>query len=190
MYRLSNQTLGLIAFGEIARRFAEKVSGYEIDLLAYDPYVSIDEMTPYDVEKVSFEALLAESDIISAHAPLTDETEYLIDADAFDSLESGSIVINTARGGIIDSDALYEALTDGTVAAAGLDVQEQEPLDESPLFDLQNVILTPYTAWYSEESRRELARSVTNDVVEVLRGDEPDSKVDRHSQLYDASDRQ
>jgi D-3-phosphoglycerate dehydrogenase len=190
MYRLSNQTLGLIAFGKIARRFAEKVSGYDIDLLAYDPYVSDDEMTLYDVEKVSFETLLAESDMISVHAPLTDETEYLIDADALDSLESGSIIINTSRGGIIDSDALYEALTDGTVAAAGLDVHEQEPLDESPLFDLQNVILTPHTAWYSEESRRELARSVTNDVVQVLWGKEPDSKVDQHSQLYDKSDRQ
>ena len=181
LHRLQGKTVGLLAFGKIARRFAEKVSGFGFDVLACDPYVDEAEMADAGVEKVGFEEVLGESDILSVHAPLTDETEKLLDAEAFSAMSGGTVMINTARGPVIDVDALADALSNGSVAAAGLDVFDPEPPDDSPLLDRDDVVMTPHTAWYSEESRRELSRDVATDVMSVLSGEEPNSPVDPDS---------
>ena len=193
LHRLRGKTLGLLAYGKIARRFAEKVSGFDLDVIACDPYVERDEMAAAGVEKVGFEELLESADFLSVHAPLTDETKHLLDADAFERIggigsddgneteDEGVIVVNTARGPVIDVDALTTALSSGTIAAAGLDVFDPEPPGDHPLLDRDDVIVTPHTAWYSEESRRELSRSVATDVLRVLRGTDPVSPVDPES---------
>jgi D-3-phosphoglycerate dehydrogenase len=181
LHRLRGETVGLLAFGEIARRFATKLAGFGLDVAAYDPYVSSEAMAEFGVEKVGFEELLETSDVLSVHAPLTDETEGLLDAEAFAAMPDDVVLINTARGGVIDVGALEDAFSKGSIGAAGLDVFDPEPPEDSPLLDREDVLLTPHTAWYSEESRRELSRSVATDVRRVLNGEEPDSPVDPES---------
>jgi D-3-phosphoglycerate dehydrogenase len=181
LHRLRGKTVGLLAYGAIARRFAEKLAGFGVEVIAHDPYVSSEAMAAAGIEKVDRETLLETSDVLSVHAPLTDETENSLDAEAFGTMPEDAIVVNTARGGVIDSDALEEALSSGAIAAAGLDVFDPEPPEDSPLLDRENVVLTPHTAWYSEESRRELSRSIAGDVLRVFRGEEPNSPVDPDS---------
>lgn len=175
--RLAGSTFGLIAFGKIARRLAKKLQGFDIDVISYDPYVPEYRMADLDVEKVSFDDLLTRSDIVSIHAPLTDETRCMVDSDAFAAMKDEAVLVNTARGPIVDETVLRDALIDGEIAAAGLDVMEKEPPTDSPLLDRDNVILTPHVAWYSEASREELSRSVAEDVARVLQGEEPEAPV-------------
>jgi D-3-phosphoglycerate dehydrogenase len=181
LHRLRGKTVGLLAYGAIARRFAEKLAGFGLEMMAYDPYVSSEAMAEAGIEKVDRETLLESSDILSVHAPLTEETVNLLDAEAFDAMPEDAIIVHTARGGVIDTGALEEALSSGTTAAAGLDVFDPEPPEDSPLLDRENVVLTPHTAWYAEESRRELSRSIAGDVLRVLNGEEPNSPVDPES---------
>jgi D-3-phosphoglycerate dehydrogenase len=119
--RLRGRTIGLLAFGPIARRFAELVSGFDCPVLAYDPYVSTEVFDSYGVESVDFDQLVDRSDILSIHAPLTDETSGMVDRDALSRLGPGAVVVNTGRGGVIEEPALLAALDAGDVAAAGLD---------------------------------------------------------------------
>ncbi|WP_049987090.1 C-terminal binding protein [Halobellus rufus] len=175
--RLSGKTVGFVAFGNIAQRFADLLAGFDQELLAYDPYQSASAFENYDVEPVSFEELIDRSDIVTVHAPLTDETRNLFDEDVFDRMDERAILINVARGSIVDTQALANALRDGEIAGAGLDVLPTEPPSDSPLFDLQEAILTPHTAWYSEASMEELRRSVARDIARVLDGTPPKNRV-------------
>jgi D-3-phosphoglycerate dehydrogenase len=176
--RIRGSTIGLVAFGKIARSLAAKLRGFGVDVLTYDPYLSEPELSGFDVEKVSFEALLARSDFVSIHAPLTAETRGLFDGDAFEAMQDHAVLVNTARGGIVDEEALYEALTSGEVDAAALDVRETEPPLDSRLGELENVVLSPHVGWYSEASRRELCETVCSDVIRVLQGECPENPVD------------
>ena len=178
MHRLAGSTVGLVAFGKLASRFAAKLRGFDVDVLAYDPYVPEYRMGDLGVESVTFETLLAESDVVSLHAPLTDETRGLIDADALERMRDDALLVNTARGGLVDEAALYDALVSDDLGGAGLDVRESEPPGESSLHGLDSVVCSPHVAWYSEESRVELTETVAEDVVRVLRGEEPDNPVD------------
>jgi D-3-phosphoglycerate dehydrogenase len=166
--RLRGKTLGLVAFGKIARRVAEKVDGFNLTVITYDPYVSDEEIRDRGVEPVGFEELLARSDLISSHPPLTEETEHMIDADAFDAMKDDAIYVNTSRGPVVDESALYDAITNDEIHAAAVDVMEEEPPGESPLLGLEDVIITPHTAWYSEQSREELQRKAAEEVVTAL----------------------
>lgn len=179
IHRLRERTLGLVGFGKIPRRLARKVDGFGTDVIAADPEVSATEMTHFGVEKVGFEELLSRSDAVSVHAPLYEETRGLIDATAFEAMKPEAILVNTARGPIVDEDALYAALDEGEIARAALDVMTVEPPpSESPLLGRDDVLVTPHVGWYSEESRRELSRRVAEDVARVLTGAEPESPVD------------
>jgi D-3-phosphoglycerate dehydrogenase len=178
MHRLAGSTVGLVAFGKLARRFAAKLRGFDVDVVAYDPYVPDCRMGDLGVESVTFETLLTDSDIVSLHAPLTDETRGMIDADALDRMRDDGLLVNTARGGLVDETALYDALVSESLDGAGLDVRESEPPEESSLHDLDSVVCSPHVAWYSEESRVELTQTVAEDVVRVLRGEEPENPVD------------
>ena len=176
--RLMGQTLGLFAFGNVARCTARRAKAFGMHVVAFDPYVSELEMSALGVEPVSFAELLARSDYLSVHAPHNDETEHAINAAAFAQMKSTAIVINTARGPIIDEKALIEALRSGAIAGAGLDVLEQEPpaLD-NPLLSMENVLVTPHVASASTRMRPETRRRAAREVALVLRGRWPMSCV-------------
>jgi D-3-phosphoglycerate dehydrogenase len=175
--RLSGRTLGLAGFGKLPRKLAAMVSGFELDVVAFDPYVDETEMAERGVERVDFDELLARSDLLSVHTPLTPETEGLFDRAAFDAMQPTAVLVNTSRGAVVDVDALAAALDAGDIAAAGLDVLPEEPPDDLPLLDRHDAVVTPHVAWYSEASLVELRRTVSEDVARALRGEAPTNVV-------------
>ena len=176
--RLAGCTLGLVGFGRIARAVAQRVSGFGLTLLAYDPFVEAESMADLGVQKAALDELLARSDFISIHCPLTDDTHYLLDSRAFELMKDGVFLVNTSRGPIIEEVALVEALRQGKVWAAGLDVFEQEPLPlESPLREFDNLIFTPHVGANSEESTADLYRAGYQIAVDVQQGRWPQGVV-------------
>jgi len=176
--RLRGQTLGLLGFGKIARAVAAKVQAIGMKVLAYDPYVDSELIAPYGAEAVNLDRLLAEADALSVHVPLSPETRNLIGEGELARMKPTAFLINTSRGGIVDEQALAEALNAGRIGGAALDVLSVEPppLDH-PLRKLPNVILTPHFAFYSRESVIELQTKAAEEVARALKGDPPRSPV-------------
>jgi len=176
--RVMGQTLGLFAFGNVARCTARRAKAFGMHVIAHDPYVSEMEMGAAGVEPVGFAELLARSDFLSIHAPHNQETEHAIDAAALAQMKPTAVIINTARGPIIDEAALIEALRSGGIAGAGLDVLEQEPPRvDNPLLSMENVVVTPHVASASTRMRPETRRRAAREVALVLRGRWPMSCV-------------
>jgi len=176
--RLLGQTLGLYAFGNVARCTARRAKAFGLHVIAYDPYVSELEITSAGVEPVGFGELLERSDFVSIHAPHNDETDHAFNAAALRRMKPSACIINTARGPIIDEAALTEALEKGVIAGAGLDVLEAEPPStENPLFGMENVVITPHVASASTRMRPETRRRAAREVALVLRGRWPMSCV-------------
>jgi D-3-phosphoglycerate dehydrogenase len=175
MRRIEGGTLGLIAFGDIARAVAEKATAFGMDVIAHDPYLDEADVAGTAVTLVDDRAaVLAESDAVSIHAPLTPATEGMIGADELAQMKETAFLLNTARGGIVDEDALADAVRDGDIAGAGLDVlAEEPPADDSPLLDLHDVILTPHAAYNSAESVVELREKAARNVAAALAGEVP-----------------
>jgi D-3-phosphoglycerate dehydrogenase len=172
--RLEGQLLGLVGFGNIPRRVAPKAMAFGLKVVAHDPYVSAEALRALGVESASFDRLLAISDFVSIHAPLTPGTRGLFNADAFRKMKKGARLINTARGPLVDETALIAALDSGHLGGAALDVVATEPLaKDSPLLGRANVILTPHTAFYSVEALDELQTKCATDVARVLSGEMP-----------------
>ena len=176
--RLLGQTLGLYAFGNVARCTARRAQAFGMRVIAYDPYVSELEISGAGVEPVGFSELLERSDYLSIHAPHNAETEHAIDAAALARMKRTAVIVNTARGPLIDEAALIEALQAGTIAGAGLDVLEQEPpSNNNPLLNMENVLVTPHIASATTRMRPETRRRVGREVALVLRGRWPMSCV-------------
>ena len=176
--RLRGCTLGLVGFGRIARTVARRVSGFDLTLLAHDPFVDAESMADLGVQKADLDELLARSDFVSIHCPLTDGTHHLLDSRAFGLMKDGVFVVNTSRGPIIEEAALAEALRAGKVWGAGLDVFEQEPLPaDSPLREFDNAIFTPHVGANSEESRHDLYRAGYQIAVDLQQGRWPKGVV-------------
>ena len=176
--RLGGRTLGLVGFGRIARAMAQRVSGFGLTLLAYDPFVEAEFMAGFGVQKTDLDGLLTRSDFISIHCPLTDDTHHLLDSRAFGLMKDGVFVVNTSRGPIIEEAALVEALRVGKVWGGGLDVFEQEPLPlDSALREFDNLIFTPHVGANSEESRSDLYRAGYQIAVDVQQGRWPQGIV-------------
>jgi D-3-phosphoglycerate dehydrogenase len=174
IYRLEGQTLGLIGFGNIPRTLVPKAKAFGLKVITYDPYVSAEHLKALGVENVSFDDLLARSDFISVHAPLMAQTRGLVNAAAFAKMKKGVMIVNTARGPLIDQQALVAALDSGQVGGAALDVLETEPPSkDSPLLGRDNVILTPHTGFYSVDALNELQTKAASDVARVLSGETP-----------------
>jgi D-3-phosphoglycerate dehydrogenase len=172
--RLSRQVLGLVGFGKIPRELARKAQALGLQVIAFDPYVNPAMMRELGVEPVALQSLAERSDYVSVHAPLTPQTEGLIDETALRQMKPTAYLINTARGRIVDEDALVQALEQGWIAGAALDVLCTEPPQrDHPLQRLDNVILTPHVAFYSEESLQDLQRKAAEEVVRVLTGQPP-----------------
>jgi len=173
-WRMAGRTLGIVGLGNIGSTLARKLGGWGMRLLATDPYVEPERAASVGAELVGLESLLRESDYISLHVPLLPETHHLIGERAFALMKRGVILVNTARGPVVDEAALIEGLDSGKVAAAGLDVFEREPLPaDSPLRRHPRLLLSDHAAWYSEDSEAELHRSVAEDAVRVCTGGLP-----------------
>ena len=174
IYRLRGQTLGLVGFGNIPRRLAEKVRAFEFTVLAFDPYVSQETAAAHHVKLVGLAELLKESDIVSIHAPLTKETEGMLGYEQFSLMKKTAFLINTARGKLINEPDLARALGQGLLAGAGLDLLAKEAYDPAnPLLKLDNVVITPHVAFYSEQSMQELQYKAVHAVTSVLTGRAP-----------------
>lgn len=174
IYRLEGRTLGLVGFGNIPRTLVPKAKAFGLRVITSDPYVAEEHLKALDVKNVSFDELLAQSDFVSVHAPLLPQTRHLFNAAAFAKMKKGAVIINTARGPLIDEAALIAALDSGHLGGAGLDVIETEPMPkDSPLIGRDNLILTPHTGFYSVESLVELQTKAATDVGLVLQGQKP-----------------
>ncbi len=174
IHNFRGATLGLVAFGNIPRNLVWKAVPFGFRILAYDPYVKPEDVRQYPVSLVDFDTLLRESDIISVHAPLTDETRHLFNEAAFRKMKPSAFFLNLARGPIHDQRALSRALKEGWIAGAGLDVLEKEPPDpDDPILTLDNVVFTPHYASYTEEAYHELRVKTAENAAAVLRGEFP-----------------
>ena len=142
---VTSGTLGLIGFGRIARAVARKMSGFDMRILTFDPLINPDKLSRYDVEFVSLESLLQDSDFVSVHCPLTETTRGLIDENALARIKLGAVLVNTARGELVDEHALVDALKNHQIAGAGLDVFAKPLVPEHPLMAFENVVITPHT---------------------------------------------
>ena len=169
MPRLRGQTLGLIGYGNLARAVVPKALGFGLKIIAYTPRLAPDALAPLGVATNDLDFLLRTADYVSIHAPLTAETRGMIDARALRLMKPTALLINTARGAIVDEDALLTALCENWIAGAALDVLTQEPPQLfHPLLALDNVIVTPHTAFYSEAATVELAQKAATHVAQVL----------------------
>ncbi|MEM4567045.1 MAG: D-isomer specific 2-hydroxyacid dehydrogenase family protein [Sulfolobales archaeon] len=174
-------TVGLIGIGNIGSRVAEiLVRGFGCRVIAYDPYVPEVRARELGVELVDLDSLLRNSDIISIHTPLTKETYHLINWERLTKMKRGVIIVNTARGEIIDTNALVKALDEGIVGRVAIDVVEGEPIDsEHPLLKFDNVIITPHIAAFTYQGLRGMDESVLNAIKAYLRGEIPEGIVNK-----------
>ena len=177
--RLRGQTLGLVGCGRIARKVVAKVAGFGLTCIAFDPYAKAADVAELGIELVGFDELLRRADVISLHAPATAETRGLFNATVFAKMKPSAILINTARGALVDEPALVAALQTRQIRAAGLDVFAEEPIKpDNPLLQLDNVVLTPHVASYSEGGLVDYFQAGHRLISEfVLYGKMPDSIV-------------
>jgi D-3-phosphoglycerate dehydrogenase len=172
MPSLREMTFATAGFGRIARTAHTMMRGFDCKRIAYDPFVSMDVMAMEGVEKVELDDLFTRADLLSLHLPLTAETKHFVNATRLGAMKQTAIIVNTARGPLIDTAALARALHDGVVAGAGIDVYEQEPLPtEHPLRSAPGALLTSHVAWYSESSIPCLQRLAAEELVRGLRGE-------------------
>lgn len=164
------KVLGIIGLGRIGGEVAKRVQALGMQTIAYDPFLSPERAKRWKVELVELKALFCQSDYITVHTPLTEETKHLIGSKEFKLMKDGVRLINCARGGIIDEKALYEAMKSGKVAGAALDVYEEEPPGKSPLMELDNLVTTPHIGAATEEAQRNVAIEIAHQVVDALKG--------------------
>ncbi|ACJ74845.1 D-3-phosphoglycerate dehydrogenase [Thermosipho africanus Ob7] len=168
-HELYKRTVGIIGFGNIGREVAKRLLAFDMRVLAYDPFVKETDM---NVEIVDLDTIFKESDFITIHVPLTNETKHLVSKDAFEKMKDGVILINAARGGVVDEEALYNALISGKVYAAGLDVFEVEPpTDElrKKLLELPNVVATPHIGASTVEAQLRVGQIIVDKILEEVK---------------------
>ncbi|PYI39131.1 C-terminal binding protein [Arthrobacter psychrolactophilus] len=174
LHRFSTRTFGVVGLGLIGAATARKAGALGFDLIGFDPTLKTGTVTKEGVRVVGLEEVLRQADVVSLHVPLNKATHHLIDSETLGFFKSTAVLVNTCRGGVVDTTALVTALSTGALKGAGLDVLEQEPLDvASDLAALDNVILTPHAGWYSEESYSELKYRTLENVSDIVRGVRP-----------------
>jgi len=171
---IAGQTLGILGLGRIGSASARKGQGLGFDIIGHDPYISPERFEEFGVRQVDFDTLMRESDYLTLHVPLTDETRRMVDARALSLMKPTAFLINTARGEVIDVDALVSAVRAGAIAGAGIDVLPVEPPPpDHPVLHEESILVTPHIGWASIESGRDVRERGAQDVVAVLRGDRP-----------------
>ncbi len=176
-HRLRGSLVGIVGFGRIGRAVAERARSFGFEIVVHDPYLNEDSFPAGQAPKfVSFDELLATADFVSVHTPLTTDTRHLVGEPELERMKPSAFLINTCRGPVIDEYALARALDDGKLAGAGIDVLEGEPPPaDHPIRSAKNVVITPHTAFYSEESLEELQRRTAQCAADVLRGKIPEN---------------
>jgi phosphoglycerate dehydrogenase-like enzyme len=175
---LREQTLGLFGLGRIGRSTALRAKAFRMDLIAHDPFADPAFVREHGIELVDFDTLLRRSDFLSVHAPLNDETRGMFNRDCFAKMKPTSTFINTARGGLVNEADLIDALTSGQIAAAGLEVFEQEPVDpHNPLLKLDNVVLTPHRAGEETKARFDMGVEAARCIAALAQGRWPEGCV-------------
>src|SRR6516162_423772 len=177
IHRLSTLRVGVVGLGKIGSSFARSIKGFVRDVVGFDPFLAADQLGASNVQKMSLESLFETSDIISLHLPLSEKTHHLVSAETIALMERRPIIINVSRGGLVDGAALTHALEMGELSGAGIDVFEDEPNVPEELRRLDNIVLTPHVAWYSEEAELQLRRSSIEEVLRVLAGQSPRNPV-------------
>jgi D-3-phosphoglycerate dehydrogenase len=167
---INGKTLGVIGLGRVGLEVSRRAKGIGMKVLAYDPFISRDKAHAFGIELVDLKDIYSQAHFITIHTPLTNETRNMIDAKAISLMRDGVRIINCARGGIVDEKALYEALKSKKVAGAALDVFEKEPLQDSPLLGLDNVVLTPHLAASTLEGQENVALEIAQEVLDALKG--------------------
>lgn len=184
IHRLFGSTLGLVGIGRVGSSVAARAKPIGLRVLAYDPFENEEEIRARGAEPATFERLLAESDLISLHAPLMPSTKNLIGRDELAQMKQGAILVNTARGGLVDQEALVDAIRSGHLGGAGLDVLADEPPDRSdPLLSLPHVVLTPHAGHFSEESLQQVQTEAAEEVVRALTGERLLYAINHHELL-------
>jgi D-3-phosphoglycerate dehydrogenase len=177
---VQGRTLGLVGFGHVAREVVRKLSGFEMRVLVFDPYVSAETLAAHRIKAAGLRDLLAESDYVSLHCPITAETRHLIGERELRLMKPTAVLLNTSRGPVVDEPTLVRALREGWILAAGLDVLESEPpAADNPLLGMDNVVLTPHVAGYSFQGLELRWRLSVESVFALARGQEPRSWVNR-----------
>ena len=175
--RLNQSTLGIIGYGRIGKKVALKAKSFGINIIAFDPLLKEDDKE-YCVKSVDFDHLIRNSDFITLHIPLIETTKHLIGKKEIEAMKNNVIIINAARGGLIDEVSLIDGLNSGKILGIGLDVMEgPEPTASNPLFGFENVIVTPHTAYFSQESNEELQERVVGEAFRVLSGLKPENLI-------------
>lgn len=170
---LNNKTLGIVGMGRIGSQVVIRAKSFNMDIMVYDPYISEEAAAELGVTVVDLETVLKESDVITIHVPLTPETKHSISHKEFEMMKDTAFIINCARGGIIDEDALYDALSNDKIGGAALDVFENEPPEGSPLLGLDNIVVTPHIGASTAEAQRDAALIVANEIITVFKGGSP-----------------
>jgi D-3-phosphoglycerate dehydrogenase len=180
MERIQGKTFGLLGYGRIARLFHDKIKPWGGKALAYDPFLTDEQIEQNGAVKADLEEVLKVSDIISLHLPLTADNNHMIDANAISLMKPNAFIINCSRGPLIDEKALAAALKEGRIAGAGLDVVETDSYDpDNPIFSCENAIITPHIGFHSLQATQELREKVIADVIRVLKGEDPLNQVNR-----------
>jgi len=177
---LSGKTVGIVGFGRIGREVARRLSGFDVEILVHDPYLDprIYQGLPFPVRVVSLDELLASSDVVTLHVPLSEETRGLIGRDQLSMMKRTAYLINVSRGGIVDEDALADAVRSGIIAGAAVDTLSREPPNgNNPLIGVEGILVTPHVAWYTEESILELEKTAARQAAQILAGETPDNLV-------------
>ena len=177
--RIRGRRLGVAGFGRIGRRVAARAAAFGWDVVATGPRLLPGTLLEPGVQAVSQDEMLHTSDALTLHCPLNKATRHFIDAVSLRNVKPGLTLVNTSRGGLVDLDALYAAIVDGRVAAAGLDTLEGEPTPDfsHPIFQRPEVLVTPHVAWYSTEAVEDLARQVADEVMRVVGGGQPKNAI-------------
>ena len=168
---LAGKVLGIVGMGAIGKRLATRAQAFEMQVCAYDPYFDEAFAKEHAIRRCELDELVACADVLSLHVPLTEETKHLINAARIESMRPGSILINTARGGLIDEQAAADALKSGHLRGVGLDAFEQEPPKDSPLIGLPGVVLTPHTGAHTAEAVGKMGKMSVENAIAVLRGE-------------------
>lgn len=172
--RLAGQTLGILGLGRIGSASAKKGHGLGLNVIAHDPYLPDERFEELSVRKVDFDTLLRESDLLTLHVPLTDETRKIINAEALAKMKPTAFLANTARGDVVDIDALVDAVRNGVIAGAGIDVLPTEPPPpDHPVLHEEGIIVTPHIGWASNEAGHDVRERGSQEVVRVLQGNRP-----------------